>query len=59
MIRQLPDAVRLQYLQDRILGDLSPTPMSDALADADFVDVVVEQAGMPGGQALISARKPE
>jgi hypothetical protein len=33
--------------------------MSDALADADFVDVVVEQAGMPGGQALISARKPE
>jgi hypothetical protein len=29
------------------------------LADAGFVDVVVQQAGMPGGQALISARKPE
>ena len=28
------------------------------LADAGFVDVVVQQAGMPGGQALISARKP-
>lgn len=30
--------------------------MSDALADADFVDVVVEQAGMPGGQALIGTQ---
>jgi SAM-dependent methyltransferase len=29
------------------------------LADADFVDIVVRQADMPGGQALISARKPE
>jgi 2-hydroxy-4-(methylsulfanyl)butanoate S-methyltransferase len=28
------------------------------LADAGFVDVMVEQGGMPGGQTLIWARKP-